>query len=198
MRYGERQDGVQKVLNDRRAASDTSLRLVSTRTAISTQILYSAPPGVVLLSALLSQLLPWRVTCGSRAPLPAALSRMPQKGCRGERNQELGIAVPDVFHAMWDRPVPQNAVALPQEVALVPLCAVTALVCAWLLLRAYGRSHYRLLLWSGICFVGFTVNNTLVILDKAVFPDINMSTSRLIVALIGMLVLVYGLIWDTK
>jgi len=78
------------------------------------------------------------------------------------------------------------------------LCAVTALVCAGLLLRAYGRSHYRLLLWSGLCFVGLTVNNILVILDKAVFPDINLSSVRLLVALLSMLVLLYGLIWDTK
>lgn len=83
-------------------------------------------------------------------------------------------------------------------VVIYSLCAVTALVCAWLLLRAYGRSHYRLLLWSGLCFVGFTANNILVVLDKAVFPDIDMSTLRLIVALIAMVVLVYGLIWDTK
>ena len=83
-------------------------------------------------------------------------------------------------------------------VVIYSLCAVTALVCAWLLLQAYGRSHYRLRLWSGLCFVGLTANNILVVLDKVVFPDISLSTLRLVVALIAMLVLVHGLIWNTK
>jgi len=37
------------------------------------------------------------------------------------------------------------------------LCALTALACAILLLQAYRRGGYRLLLWSGLCFVGLTV-----------------------------------------
>lgn len=78
------------------------------------------------------------------------------------------------------------------------LCALTALVCAWLLLQAYGRSRYRLLLWSGLCFVGLTINNILVILDKAIFPAVDMAIPRLVVALIAMLVLLYGLIWNEK
>ena len=78
------------------------------------------------------------------------------------------------------------------------LCALTALVCAWLLLQAYGRSGYRLLLWSGLCFVGLTANNILVVLDKAVFVDLDLATPRLIVALIAMVVLIYGLIWNVQ
>ena len=78
------------------------------------------------------------------------------------------------------------------------LCALTALICACLLLQAYGRSRYRLLLWSGLCFVGLTANNILVILDKTVFPDVDLATPRLIVGLIAMLVLLYGLIWNVK
>lgn len=83
-------------------------------------------------------------------------------------------------------------------VVIYSLCALTALACAWLLLQAYGRSRYRLLLWSGLCFVGLTANNILVVLDKAIFPAVDMSTLRLVVALIAMLILVYGLIWNTK
>jgi hypothetical protein len=50
------------------------------------------------------------------------------------------------------------------------LCAAAALSCAMLLLRAFSRSGYRLLLWSGLCFVGLTMNNLLLVLDKIVFP----------------------------
>jgi hypothetical protein len=34
------------------------------------------------------------------------------------------------------------------------MCALTALLCAVLLLQAYWRGGYRLLLWSGLCFAG--------------------------------------------
>ncbi len=78
------------------------------------------------------------------------------------------------------------------------LCAVTALLCAWLLLQAYGRSRYRLLLWSGLCFAGLTVNNMLLVLDKAVFPEVDLSLWRLGIALLAMLVLLYGLIWNAE
>jgi hypothetical protein len=78
------------------------------------------------------------------------------------------------------------------------LCAVTALLCAWLLLQAYGRNRYRLLLWSGLCFVGLTANNLLLVLDKVVLPEIDLSLWRSGIALLAMLVLLYGLIWNAE
>jgi hypothetical protein len=78
------------------------------------------------------------------------------------------------------------------------LCSLTALLCAWLLLQAYRRGRYRLLLWSGLCFAGLTLNNLLLVIDKVVFPQIDMSTPRVSVALLAMIVLLYGLIWDTE
>jgi heme A synthase len=76
------------------------------------------------------------------------------------------------------------------------LCALTASVCAWLLLRAYNRTRYKLLLWGGLCFIGLTLNNGLLVVDKLLLPDINLFTLRLTVALIALLVLLYGIIWD--
>ncbi len=78
------------------------------------------------------------------------------------------------------------------------LCALTALLCAWLLLKAYRRSRYKLLLWSGLCFAVLTVNNLLLVIDKVVIPSIDMSMWRLVTALIAILILLYGLIWDAK
>jgi hypothetical protein len=78
------------------------------------------------------------------------------------------------------------------------LCALTALLCAWLLLKAYRRGRYRLLLWSGLCFAGLTLNNLLLVMDKVVFPHIDLSVPRVSVALLAMTVLIYGLIWDTE
>jgi hypothetical protein len=75
------------------------------------------------------------------------------------------------------------------------LCAVTALTCTWLLIGAYRRGRARLLLWSGLAFAGLTLNNILLVLDKFVFVDIDLSVLRTSVALVAMAVLLFGLIW---
>lgn len=67
-----------------------------------------------------------------------------------------------------------------------------------MLLAAYRLERYRLLLWSGLCFVGLAVNNLILLLDKVVLPDVDLSALRLFVALIAMTVLLYGLIWDAE
>jgi hypothetical protein len=79
------------------------------------------------------------------------------------------------------------------------LCTVTALVCSFLLLRAYARSRYKLLLWGGLCFLGLTVNNMLVILDLVVLGSaFDLYTLRLCVALASMMLLLYGVVWDVE
>jgi Family of unknown function (DUF5985) len=79
------------------------------------------------------------------------------------------------------------------------LCAITALVCVVLLLRAYNTSGYSLLLWSGLCFAGLTANNVLLVLDKVVFPaGPDLSIARSSVALASVSVLLFGLIWDAE
>jgi hypothetical protein len=82
--------------------------------------------------------------------------------------------------------------------AIYTLISLTALLCTFLLLRAYLRSHYRLLLWSGVCFAGLTLNNVLLVLDKLVLPTVDLSAWRTAVALAAMAVLLYGMIWDTE
>ena len=78
------------------------------------------------------------------------------------------------------------------------LCALTALICAVLLLRAYRKTRYRLLLSGGLCFIGLTLNNALVIVDRFVVPYVDLSTWRLVLALGALLVLLYGLVWDSE
>lgn len=82
--------------------------------------------------------------------------------------------------------------------AIYTLCALTALLCAWMLLRAYLRSRYRLLLWGGLCFVGLTLNNILLVVDKLLVPYVDLYSWRLMLALASLLVLLYGLIWDSE
>ena len=78
------------------------------------------------------------------------------------------------------------------------LCALTALLCAVMLLMAYARSRYRLLLWSGLCFAGLTLNNLLLVMDKLVFTDVDMGLWRSVTAFVAMSVLLFGLIWDAE
>ena len=82
--------------------------------------------------------------------------------------------------------------------AVFAMCALTALSCAVLLLRAYFRSRFRLLLWSGLCFAGLTVNNALLVIDRAVLPtEVDLSTWRLVLALVAVLLLVVGLVLES-
>ena len=43
------------------------------------------------------------------------------------------------------------------------LCMLTSGFCAMLLLREYRRTSMPLLLWSGLSFVGWAINNALVL-----------------------------------
>ncbi|MBA3685034.1 MAG: hypothetical protein H0W72_07305 [Planctomycetes bacterium] len=79
------------------------------------------------------------------------------------------------------------------------LCALTSLACALLLLRGWRRSGARLLLWSGLCFVGFTLNNAVLFIDLIVLPDtINLAFIRNLLGLLSVAVLLYGLIWEVE
>lgn len=76
------------------------------------------------------------------------------------------------------------------------LCALTAAWCSVLLLRAYARTHFRLLLWSGLCFAGLTLNNVLLVLDRLVFVDTDLSVARQLTALLSIGVMIAGLILE--
>jgi hypothetical protein len=82
--------------------------------------------------------------------------------------------------------------------AIYGLCACTALAAATLLLRAFIHSRFRLLLWSGLCFVGLTATNVLLVLDKVVFTEVDLTPWRLLIGLISALLLVGGLILESE
>lgn len=78
------------------------------------------------------------------------------------------------------------------------LCALTALACAFLLLRAYASTKSVLLLWSGLCFCGLMASNILLIVDKLVVPDVDLHLVRLLVTAASMGLLLYGLIYRSE
>ncbi len=79
------------------------------------------------------------------------------------------------------------------------LCTILAGVCAWLLLNAYRRSRYKLLLWGGLSFAGVTLSNAVLVVDKVLTPpSVDLSLWRYALTLVALLIFLYGLIWDTE
>jgi hypothetical protein len=78
------------------------------------------------------------------------------------------------------------------------LCTLTSLTCAALLLRKYAQRRTRLLLWSGLCFAGLTVNNALLFADFVIYPTIDLAVWRGLTSALSVMVLIYGLVWDAR
>jgi hypothetical protein len=74
------------------------------------------------------------------------------------------------------------------------LSALISAASAALLLRSFARTRSRLLFWAGLCFVGLSLNNLMLFVDKVLVTDVDLSTWRALPALAGMLLLVYGLV----
>jgi len=78
------------------------------------------------------------------------------------------------------------------------LCAATSAVCAALLVRGYRQSGARMLFWSALCFVGLALNNVLLLVDVNAVAQLDLLTVRVLPALAGVALLLYGLIWETR
>lgn len=77
------------------------------------------------------------------------------------------------------------------------LGSLTVGLCAILLLTAYSRVRQRLLLWSGLCFAGLMLSNALVVVDMVVAPEVSNYVWRLGVAAFSLMLLLYGLIFES-
>jgi hypothetical protein len=77
------------------------------------------------------------------------------------------------------------------------LGTLVSLICAILLLRGYSRGRKRLLLWSGLCFSMLAISNGFVFVDLIVFPQIDLLLWRLSTATVGLVLLLFGLIWES-
>lgn len=89
--------------------------------------------------------------------------------------------------------------------AIYLLCALTSILCAALLIRGYFNSRARLLLYAGFCFAMLAVNNALLFIDLVIYSDTDLFFFKLpfalvrgIIALLGLSILLWGLIWDSN
>ena len=76
--------------------------------------------------------------------------------------------------------------------------AITSAACAVLLMRGYVRGRKKLLLWSGLCFTGLSISNLLIFVDLVLVPNVDLYRYRLASASVAMLLLLYGLIWESE
>lgn len=83
-------------------------------------------------------------------------------------------------------------------IVVYALCAAISSFCTFMLLRGYYRRKSSLLIWSGLCFAGLTLNSVMVIIDKTLFPDVSMLTLRLLIYFLSLLLLIFGFIFRSK
>ena len=83
--------------------------------------------------------------------------------------------------------------------AVYVLCALTSIVCAVLLLRGYRATRTRLLFWASLCFVFLAINNVILYLDLVLLPpEYDLFWYRNSAAVAGMLMLIFGLTWESR
>jgi hypothetical protein len=78
------------------------------------------------------------------------------------------------------------------------LCAGTCLLCAAMLFRGYARRRVPLLFWAGLCFLGLMVDNVMLYVDIVIVPDVDLAVWRKIPGLVAAVLLVFGLVWESK
>ena len=78
------------------------------------------------------------------------------------------------------------------------LCLLTSALCAFLLLRAWGQSRSRLLLWTATAFVFLAINNLFLVADVVLLPAVDLWSMRQAASLAAIAVLLYGFIWEAE
>lgn len=78
------------------------------------------------------------------------------------------------------------------------LCAATSLLCAIMLFRGYKRTRVGLLFWASLCFAGLMLENMILYVDVVMVPDINLAVWRKVPGLLAIVLLIFGLVWESK
>jgi Family of unknown function (DUF5985) len=83
--------------------------------------------------------------------------------------------------------------------AVYILCALTGILCALLLYRGYRANRTRLLFWASLAFLLLAINNVVLYVDLVILPvRADLFWYRTGVALAAMLLLLFGLVWETR
>ena len=83
-------------------------------------------------------------------------------------------------------------------VLIYGLCTLLATVIAVMLWRQHRRSPSRMIYWTALCFSGLALSNLLLVLDKLVFPDMDLRLLRHSVSLLSIGLLLFGLVYEEE
>jgi hypothetical protein len=78
------------------------------------------------------------------------------------------------------------------------ICLLASFACTGLLYRGYRRTGMRLLLWSALCFVFLSINNTLLLLHAFLPSCIDLRIYRAASSLLAVTVLLAGFLWEME
>jgi hypothetical protein len=78
------------------------------------------------------------------------------------------------------------------------LCTIASFLCALLLYGKYRRNEVGLLFWTALCFLGFAINNLMLMIDLLVLPSLDLAVLRLLPAAFGVSAAIYGFVRDAS
>jgi hypothetical protein len=78
------------------------------------------------------------------------------------------------------------------------LCTILSLAIAVMLWRQHRRSPSRMIYWTALCFTGLALSNLVLVVDKLVFPDIDLRVLRHSISLLSIGLLLFGLVYEDE
>jgi hypothetical protein len=84
------------------------------------------------------------------------------------------------------------------ESLVYALCASASLACFALLTRSAAASGRRLIWWTAFCFLFLFVQNTILFVDLAIVPNVDLSIWRTAAGFLGSVALLCALIWENR
>lgn len=78
------------------------------------------------------------------------------------------------------------------------LCTLLSTAIAVMLWRQHRRSPSRMIYWTALCFSGLALSNLLLVLDKLVFPDLDLRMLRHSLSLASIGLLLFGLVYEDE
>jgi hypothetical protein len=77
------------------------------------------------------------------------------------------------------------------------LCALTSLISGVLLIRGAFTRSGGLLFWSALCFFAYALHNVFLYVNFVILPQIDLLIAARLVAVAGIMLLNFGLIWHS-
>jgi hypothetical protein len=78
------------------------------------------------------------------------------------------------------------------------LCTLLSLAIAVMLWRQQRRVPARLIYWTALCFSGLALSNLVLVLDKVVFPELDLRVLRHSISLVSIGLLLFGLVYEDE